>query len=128
MLGLVCTPSRRRKMEVAPEPVEDEPVTSAAENTTEKGDVVEFSSSAKEDEEVACKESKKKEPTTISVFGELLVIALALGSMAATSSSYSLLGKSATYVEPVLQNWQTKPVGVHGVYPPKSIMPRRHFE
>lgn len=98
-------------MEVAPEPVEDEPVTSAAENTSEKGDVVEVSSSAKEDEEVACKESKKKEPTTISVFGELLVIALALGSMAATSSSYSLLGKSATYVEPVLQNWQTKPVG-----------------
>lgn len=104
-------PSSRKRREVAPETetpsayeVDDE--MTEKESRLMKMEAEEQLKAAEEKAPV----KRKKEPT-ISVFGELLVIALALGSIAATSSSYSLLGKSASYVEPILRNWQTKPVG-----------------
>ena len=55
--------------------------------------------------------SKHQEEPKISVFGEFLVIVLALASISTSASSWSIVGKSATYVAPILTNWQTRPVG-----------------
>ena len=55
--------------------------------------------------------AKHRDEPKISVIGEILVIFLALVSISTSASSWSLLGKSATYVTPILANWQTQPVG-----------------
>lgn len=111
MLSFIPTSTRKRR-EVAPE-TENPSGFEAEEELTEK-EIELIKSMEKEqleEAEEAVPVKRQKQEPTISVFGELLVIALALGSIAATSSSYTLLGKSASYVEPILRNWQTKPVG-----------------
>ena len=45
------------------------------------------------------------------LLAETLVILLALASISTTSASYALIGKSASFVQPILDNWQTQPIG-----------------
>jgi hypothetical protein len=45
------------------------------------------------------------------LFAECLSIFLALASISTVGTSYGLIVKSASFVEPILQNWATQPLG-----------------
>ncbi len=117
MLSFMAS-SRRRGDEVSPAP---DPMESAMQDIAAK---------RRQDANARAAEKAKK----VSVFGEIMVIVLALASIAGTSSSYSLMAKSAAYVEPILQNWQTKPVGYmvfaypNGSCPAGTISDRTEME
>lgn len=67
--------------------------------------------SKKQREELTRKEMlEKSKNTKVSTFGQLLCIFFAFCSISASSSSYGLVGKSATYVAPILENWSSKPL------------------
>ena len=81
--------------------------------------------SKKQREELAKKEMlEKTKNTKVSTFGQLLCIFFAFCSISASSSSYGLVGKSATYVAPILENWSSKPLEyVYFLYPNATSCP-----